>query len=488
MISPETRAETKRLFHADHWKIGAIARHLGIHHGSVKRILGSQAYTNRRYRKGSLDKWEDYIIQTLEQYPKIRATRLLQMLESRGYEGSVYSVRRAVKKSRPNLAKAYMAVTVFPGEQGQVDWGSFGKIDVRGHQRRLSCFVMVLSYSRAIFARFTYDQTLESLLACHQEAFHYFQGIPRRILYDNMKTAVIERQGSAIKFNSGLLEFSGDYHFEPWACSPFSGHEKGRVERSIRYIRDNFFTAREFKDLSDANAQLDHWRDEVANKRLWPQDRVQFICDIYAKEKEQLLKLPGSDTDVFLTKITKSGKTPYIRYDLNDYSIPHKYVRQPLTLRANRDEIRIFFKSDQIACHKRQWGKGFCVENADHIEALVKHRHEAASHNRKSQILRELPEMDEIFRRIKDRGDQLAANGKLFHKLIDQYGIEEFKKTIATALERNTPTAESFEFLLSRAARDSNTPIRKPLRLPCRSDISEMQIKSHDPSIYDDLF
>lgn len=247
MISDEQRTLIRRLFFAEHWKIGTIAAELGLHHDTVELAVEPRRFIRRGLVSSVslLEPYQAFIGQTLEQYPRLRATRLYDMIRDRGYTGSVYAVRRHVRRVRPvSPHEAFFRLTVLPGEQAQVDWGSFGKIRVGRGERFLSCFVMVLAWSRATFARFTLDQTLESFTRCHVEAFNRFRGAPRAVLYDNLKSVVLERQGSLIRFHPRILELAGHYHFAPTPVGVARGNEKPRVERRIRDIRESFFAAR----------------------------------------------------------------------------------------------------------------------------------------------------------------------------------------------------------------------------------------------------
>jgi len=235
MISPELRARIRRLFFAEHWKMGTIAAELGVHHDTVALAVEPERFTNVAFRPSValLDPYKDFVRATLEQHPRLRATRLLQMIQGRGYPGSVWPLRRYVRDVRPGGShEAFFRLSMLPGEQGQVDWGSFGSITIGKSRRWLSCFVMALSFSRALFARFVLDQTLESFLRCHHAAFVAFQGVPRGLLYDNLKAVVLERVGDVIRFNPRFLEFAGHYHFAPRPVARARGNEKGRVERA----------------------------------------------------------------------------------------------------------------------------------------------------------------------------------------------------------------------------------------------------------------
>jgi len=236
MIDGELRARIRRLFYAEHWKVGTIATQLGIHRDTVMLAIDAQRFQSRTdvVYPSQLDPYKAFIVDQLEHYPRLRATRLFAMVRARGYAGGEVVVRRYVRTVRPvPKAEAYLHLTTLAGEQGQVDWASFGKVRIGAAQRALSCFVMVLSHSRAMYARFALDQTLESFVRGHVEAFRALGGIPRVLLYDNLKSVVLERSGEHIRYHPRILELAGHYHFAPQPCSPRRGNEKGKVERTI---------------------------------------------------------------------------------------------------------------------------------------------------------------------------------------------------------------------------------------------------------------
>ena len=234
-----------------------------------------------------------------------------------------------------------MRLKTLPGEQGQVDWANFGHVQVGKAKRPLSAFVMVLSWSRAMHTVFTLDQKQDNFLRGHVEAFEYFGGVPRVLLYDNLKSAVLSRVGSAIHFHPRLLEFSGHYHYEPRPVAVARGNEKGRVERAIRFLRDRFFAARYFRDVADLNEQFRTWREEWAHARPCPQENDITVTEALDKEREVLMPLPEHPFPCESLDPVRSGKTPYIRFDLNDYSIPFETVRKSLTILASNDTVRI---------------------------------------------------------------------------------------------------------------------------------------------------
>src|SRR5215467_13765350 len=208
MIDPELVAKIRLLFFAEHWKIGTIATQLNLHHDVVRRALETDRFNrpkqDRALRK--TDPYLDFIRQTLAQYPRLRSTRIFQMIRARGYKGGSSQLRSLVARLRPVIQEPFLQLRTFPGEQAQADWAHFGEIRVGRARRRLSCFVITLSYSRVLALNFFFDQSLENMLYAHVEAFHQFQGCPRVILYDNMRSVVLARRGDEVQFHPRLLE------------------------------------------------------------------------------------------------------------------------------------------------------------------------------------------------------------------------------------------------------------------------------------------
>ena len=269
-VTAEETAKILSLHHAEHWPVGTIGAQLGRHHDTVERVLAQSGLEVHKQstRPRLVDPFVPFLKETLEKYPRLRASRLWSMAKARGYTGSKSGFRAIVSRLRPRRpAEAYLRRAVLPGQEGQVDWAHFGKITIGRATRDLWAFVMVLSYSRVRFVRFGVRAAMPSFLAGHVEAFRFFRAVPRVLLYDNLKSAVLEREGDAVRFHPTLLQLAGYYRFEPRACAPYRPNEKGRVERAIRDVRENFFAAREFRSLDDLNAQARAWCLEIAKER-----------------------------------------------------------------------------------------------------------------------------------------------------------------------------------------------------------------------------
>src|SRR6516165_5382571 len=295
-ILPELEAQILRYYHVEKWRVGTIARQLHVHHGTVTRVLAQAGLprTGSPARASLIDPYLPFLHETLQQFPTLTASRLYAMVRERGYRGGPEHFRHLVACHRPRRpAEAYLRLRSLPGEQGQVDWGHFGHFNIGRARRPLMAFVMVLSYSRQIFVRFFLDARLESFLRGHAGAFAAWQGCPRVLLYDNLKSAVLERQGDAIRFHPTLLAFAAHYRYEPRPVAIARGNEKGRVERAIRYVRDNFFAARQFVDVDDLNAQAAAWCAGVAADRPCPEQQTTTVREAFAEEAPRLLKLCG---------------------------------------------------------------------------------------------------------------------------------------------------------------------------------------------------
>ena len=487
--SPEIRAEVQRLYYGEHYSMHAVAKTVGIHHNTVKELLASWRLRSKPCSKSSvLDPYMPIIEEALSKYPRLRATRLLQMLRSRGYKGGVRILQDRVRLLRPQHMKAYMPLSFLPGEQAQVDWAHMGWITAENTKRRLSCFVMVLSHSRAMYARFTYDQTMESLLRCHVAAFRYFGGVSRIVLYDNMKTVVLARDGRNVSFNPYHLEFSGYYRFKADACNIRAGWEKGRVERSIRYIRDNFFAAREFSDLADANRQLRRWLDEYANKRPWPDDRSRSVFDVWQEETKVLMPLPEHDFAVTHIEPLSSGKLPYLRFDLNDYSIPYNFVGKTLSLVANEDQVTVVDGADNvIATHPRSYGKGKKVRMDQHFEGLLASKARADRRTLQERLVAKIPMAEAFFNAVIEQGAPLGAVTQKLGGLLNEYGRDAVEAAIHEAMARGLPRITTVAQILYETLNRTAEGLILPLDLPDRPNMKYLSTLPHDLASYDAL-
>jgi transposase len=490
VIAPDIEAQILRYHHAEKWTVGTIARQLHVHHSVVRRVL-AQAGLPRigpPPRPSQIDVYLPFIRQTLETFPTLTASRLYAMVRERGYRGSPDHFRHLIACHRPRpKAEAYLRLRSLPGEQAQVDWAHFGHLQIGRARRPLMAFVMVLSYSRQIFLRFFLDARMESFLRGHVGAFAAWQGVPRILLYDNLKSAVLERHGAAIRFHPTLLGFAGHYRYEPRPVAVARGNEKGRVERAIRYVRDSFFAARSFVDLDDLNAQAETWCIGPAADRRCPDEPQRTVRVVFAEEAGRLLALPDNPAPL-LERVTVSvGKTPYVRFDLNDYSIPHTHVRRVLSVLADPHEVRIVDGAEVLAVHRRSYDKGAQIEAAAHVQALVEQKRAARQHRATDRLAHAVPASQTLLARAAERGANLGAITSALIRLLDRNSAADLQAAILEALERNVPHPNAVRLALERRREQRGQAPQVDLALPEHVQRRDAPVRPHALETYDQL-
>jgi transposase len=485
MITPAQAAQIRRLYYAEHWKVGTIAAELQLHPDTIKLALQPTPATPRPPAPRVTDAYLDFIQQTLQQHPQLRATRLLAMLRDRGFSGTIHQLRRVVKGLRPPTREAFFRLSVLPGEQAQVDWAAFGTVQVGQARRQLSCFVMTLSYSRAFYLEFFFDQRLENFLQGHVNACAWFGGAPRQILHDNLKAAVLARHGDQIRFQPRLLELCGHYHFAALPCQPRRGNEKGRVERTIRYIREAFFAARPFVTLALLNQQAWAWRDTVTLARPWPGNDARTVGELFAEEQPRLLPLPAHPFETELVLPIHAGKTIYVRFDLNDYSLPHTHVGRALTLVASATHVRLLDGAAEIARHARSYDRHQRLDDPAHLAALLEEKRKALGATATGRLAHAVADIAPFLDAAFQRGEAPARQTTQLLQLLDDYGAAALSAAVSEALAQQTPRATSVAFILSRRQRGTRPPL--PVDLSRAPHLADLSIAPHALETYDQL-
>jgi len=490
MINAELDAEIRRLHFAEHWKAGTIASNLGVHPDAVRRALrlGERKLPAQRPRPRMIDPFVPMVRETLERYPRLRATNIHAMLRERGFSGSARQVRRAVRELRPRRAEAFLRLRAFPGEEGQADWADFGSIPVGRGQRRLSAFVMTLSYSRALYVEFFLDQKTENFLFGHQRAFEHFGGVPRAVRIDNLRSAVLERRGPEVRFHPRYLELAGWYHFQPRPCRPARGNEKGRVERAIGFLRESFFAGRSVTTVADLNRAVRRWCDEVAARRPWPDDSQQTVQSAFEEEQPRLLALPEHPLQIAHRCMVVSDKTIYVRFDSNDYSIHPSVVGKDLSLIATDTLIRLLDGSVEIARHARSWDRGERVTDPAHTRAVLDQKSRGTGHSSRTPLEIVVPEatafVDAAFA---DGQHGTAAILTRLSNLLSLYGSAALAVALREALSRGTPTLSSVDYLIEQQRRIARRIPPLPVDLGERPDLAVLHVRPHPLDDYDQL-
>jgi hypothetical protein len=328
---------------------------------------------------------------------------------------------------------------------------------------------------------------MANFLRGHEAAFTAWGGLPRVVLYDNLKSAVLERHGDAIRFHPTLLEFAAHYRFEPRPVAVARGNEKGRVERLIRYIRDSFFAARPWRDLDDLNAQAEAWCQGQAADRPCPEDRSIAVREAFTQEQPKLLALPDHPFPTDERVAVSAGKTPYVRFDGNDYSIPHTHVQRTLTVVASPTAVRVLDGTAAIAVHARSYGKGEQVEDPAHIAALTARKRQARQHRGTDRLAQAAPNSRALLTRAAERGDNLGSLTAALLRLLERYGAAELEAAIAEALARGVPHPNAVRLALERRREQRDQPPPLPIALPADPRVRDLVVSPHKLDDYDQL-
>lgn len=480
-------AEIRRMYFRDGLFKREIARRLGIDRETVSRALKRDKFTipRRQIRRSKLAPYKGFINNLLEKYPGISAQRVFEELCKAGYKGKGTIIKDYLRKIRGKRQEAFLRIETLPGEQAQVDWADCGSIEVEGARRNLYCFVMVLSWSRYLYLEFRLSARLEDFIEAHMNAFRFFGGVPKKVLYDNLKSVVLQRLGDQIKFNPRFMDFVGVYLFEPVLARLYRGSDKGKVENNIKYIKGNFLIGREFRDLDDLMQQAVLWRDTTANVRIHGTTREKPL-DRYKQEKYKLNPLPDKTYEIFILTPCKASSDCRVRFETNSYSVPHRYAGCMLSLKANKYEVFMYYKTKLVASHKRCYGRYRVIENPGHIKELLEHKKRAI----RAKVVDEFKglgkEAQIYLNGLIEKANNVWLELAKLLKLRHRYGVTELLGAINKALPYNAFGAAYIENIIitsrkNRGEKDIVTDITMP------EQFREAEVEEKNPSIYDAL-
>jgi hypothetical protein len=316
-------------------------------------------------------------------------------------------------------------------------------------------------------------------------AFSFFDGLAKSHLYDNLRSAVLERRRGAIRFHPRLLELADYYGFDPRPVAPRRGNEKGRVERAIRYLRTSYFPLRRTWGLEALNRDALEWCRDRAMKRPWPQDRRRTVLEAYLEERSHLLALPAQPFLCHEWVETSARRSPYVSFDANRYSIPHDRVARSLTIAADTERVRIFDRQELIAEHRRSFDKGQVVEDADHLEALERSKREARTQRSQDRLFQVVPQAEELLRQLARRQRRLSSATSRLLELLAEAGPRELELAIKEALEQGSPHPETVRLILDRRRHQRGLRPALPVKLPDDPKIRDLTVTPHSLADYD---
>lgn len=481
-------AEIRRLYFAEHWKRGTIVAQLGVHEDVVERVLGRPGPRPRPVLSllpPALEPFAGFLDETLARYPRLVGTRVFDMVCARGYTGSLRTLRRYLRKVRPSpKSEVFLRTTPLIGEQSQFDWAHVGSLDVPGGRRPLHLFVLVLAYSRRCWAELVLDLSAYSLRRSLVRAAAYFGGCTREWLSDNPKTIVVERQGDAVRFHPLLLELSGKLHVAVRLCGVRKPHEKGIVERLIRFFKERFFAARKIHSVAEGNAQLLDFIATIADERPHPQWPERRIREVWEEEQHRLLPLPSPLPPTDLVMPIVADKTAFVRFDGNAYSVPSTCDRETLTLVADDQWVCLQDAKGEIARHERCWGRHQRVEDPAHREELLARKRAARKAKGLDRLRATIAGFEALLDRWADAGRNLGSMTARTLKLLDLYGDEALAQAVAHALERGLHDPGALAALCEQARIAQHRPMPVPLEFA--DHVRDRDVRPHDLGGYDE--
>ena len=492
-MNTELWATIRRMHLIDRQSISEIARQLRIHRTTVRRGLGYVSGPPGNEPRGAvttgkLDAFKAYMAERLKEYPALTAAKLQLEITRQGYRGGYTIIKEYLRETRPGRQRdVFLRLETLPGEYGQVDWAHTGHVMVGNARRALSCFVMVLSYSRMMYIEFTLSQRIEDFIAAHLNAFRFFGGVPRKINYDNLKSVVITRIGSDIRFNSKFMDFAGYYLFKPVPCGVRKANEKGKVENGIKYVRSSLLAGTKVISREQIQGLAQAWLAETANNRKHgstserPMDRLE-------RERGLLMKLPPNEYDCSIVASGRATSQALVWFDGNRYSVPSGFAYKTLTLKATSDRVAIYANTRILTSHARSYEKNRVIENPKHYEGLLAQRKKARMSKRVESFLNLGPESAAYLKGLVGAELNLQVQLDKIQGMLNKYGVADVKIALSRALAYGAFGAHYIQNIIvqQRAARNLTEP--EPVELAKKPEWNDLAVEESDLSLYDSLF
>jgi len=464
-----------------------IASARGLHRHTVSRWLAESTFRPRQPprqtpRPSKLDPFKPEILRWIQTH-RLSAQQVLQRLRELGYTGGYSILTDYLRQVRPPQRPAFLRLSFAPGECAQVDWGSAGSLAVGSTTRRLSFFVMVLCYSRLMYLEFTLGQTLEQFLSCHENAFRAFGGVPRGVMIDNLKSAVLERPHEGPpRFHPRYQELAAHFGFTIKPCGVRKPHEKGRVENGVGYVKKNFLNGRELGPFASINPAARQWLDTVANVRCHGETH-QRPCDRFHDEKAQLLALPTHPFDSALIQPVRASTQCRVHFQANRYSVPAAYAGCRLILKVYPERVCLYQAEQLVARHRRSYDRHQDIVDPDHERVLLSTRRQAREQILLARFLALSPQAEPYYQQLCQRRPNPTHHVHKILALSEHYGRDAVGRALHDALTFDAYSSEYIANLLDSRARQQPAPA--PLHVPRAGDALALEVPEPDLSIYE---
>lgn len=484
-MRPSLWAEIHRLYEVEKLSQRQIAKRLGLSRSTVRETLtklSPPGEASSEPRPSKLDPFKEKINDLLASYPSLTAVRVKEIIDKDGYQGGRSIMQEYVSQVRPqSRRRVYQSVPWEPGEAMQVDWADCDKVAIDGVQRKVSVFGCLLMYSRLLYIEFTLDQKKETFYRCIVHALESFGGSPRNVIIDNLKAGVLDGHGRQAHFHPEFLDLCGYYRMQAVACQRRDPESKGGIEAALKYVQTNALPGRELKTFAAYGSLAREWLEKV-NHRI---HRTTEAVPAERLAKEELLPLPEVAYDCRLVKQCKTRSHAIVIFEANSYSVPPAVANQPVTLKADASTVWIYFQTDEVARHRRNYGrKQQIIDPAHRAAALALRKRE-----RDSDLLARFKDLGMIAEAFHE-GLVGASVRRTHHireimRLVPLYGCCDVLQAMETATAHRSFDAAAVKYLIEQKRRQLAKPSPLPLS-PIRKDLLEtIDIPEPDPGIYD---
>ena len=462
-----------------------IAHELGLHRQTVSAWLARKRYERSRGaqqpRRSKLDAYRAAIVRLVEAYP-LSAMQVWHKLKAQGFDGGYSIVKDYVRRIRPRHTEAFLTLKFAPGQCAQVDWGSFGSVEVDGTRRALSFFVFVLGFSRWMYVEFTLGQSQEWFLGCHQRAFEQLGGVPQEVMVDNCKTAVLTHvPGTEPVYNAQYLDFARHYGFRIRACGPGHPQSKGIVENAVAYVKKSFLCGRQITRFDELNPAVKLWLETIANVRAHGETKTRPL-DRLAEERAHLVALHPQPYAAVQTRTVRASRRCRVTVDTNRYSVPPRHAGALLTAQLSSERVRLYADTTLVAEHLRRFGRRLDMENPDHVRELEAQKKTGARQRLLLRFLALSPAADPYQRALAERRMNAGHHLSRIVELIPTYGAAAVGAAIESAHELGAYSSDYIVNLLEQRAR--RLPEPGPLHLTRAAEALELELPAPDLSPY----
>jgi transposase len=450
-------AEIRRRHHIDKESISSLASTFNLSRPTIRKHLKTieaPVYQRQNQPHPKLGSFHQQLDAWLEQEADLprkqrrTAQRLYEGLQVEGYLGSYTVVQRHVKRWKktragsPSVKQAFVPLAFPAGETRQFDW-SQETVSLSGVVQTIKVAHFRLAYSRQMFVVAYPRETQEMVLDAHSQAFAYFGGVPKRMVYDNLKTVVDAIfVGKERRFNRRFLALANHYLFEPVACTPESGWEKGQVENQVGNIREWLFTPMaKFEDFAVLNAWLATRCRELAG-RPHPEQPSRRIADCFAEEQPLLMPVKAN-FDGYVEEIRRVSQLCLIRIDRNRYSVPAQWANTVVSVRLTSERVAMVSEGQVIAEHSRQFGRDRLICDPWHYLPVLEKKPGALRHGAPFQTWELAVPIKVVRDRLlkQDQGDRAFVDLLLMARSLGDCGLETLEVACDLTLQAGVISA-----------------------------------------------